>query len=156
MTYVVKSHGKFGTHTLWLDPEFGFLPRQIVVNKQGGHLFNEIQLGVEQSQSAPLSAAPANYTIEEARDRIDSVQLGERQGHFVITAFDHLHERTVKHADSTKHRKHRIEYRTQTIDFEQEAWPANAFQFAIDIPNGTRVRSSDQTKSYVWRDGMIE
>jgi len=166
-THVIRSTGAFGTHTLCLDPEFGFLPRQIVIQRQNGHLFNAIQLGVEQNPSARLPEAararlqargmlqPA-YTITESENRLANLQLSERHGQFVITDFDHSQQQTVKSGDRTEQKQNRTEYRTQVFDLRPDSWPADALQTAVDIPNGTPVSTSDGVKSFVWMNGKVE
>ncbi len=166
-THVLKSKGAFGIHTVCLDPEFGFLPRQIVIHKRDGDLLNAIQLGVEQNPSARVpEAAKArlrargmlrpSYTITECETRIENVQLDKRDGRFVMTAFAYVQEQTVKNADRTEQVKNRVEYRAQAFDLQPDNWPANAFRNSVDIPNGTRVGSSESGQSYVWMDGKVE
>jgi hypothetical protein len=164
-TRVVKSRGRNGAHILWLDPEFGCLPRQIAIDKGSGEFFGEIQLGVEQSPAARIPAGAnvrnrplqANYSLEESHERFDKIQLEEKQGRFVVTAFDQSIEQTRKTADKTTRSKSRTEFRAQTVDFAPDTWPATAFKPSIEIPDGTPVIVGDRTQPRrVWKNGTIE
>lgn len=163
-TLVVTSQGRFGTHTLWLDPEFGFLPRRIVIQKRPGDLLDKVQLGVEQSPASGIAprVAPGlqrqpNFTVQECRDSFERIHLENKQGNFVITAFDHVQEKTVKYADRTERMQQRAEYRTQQFDFEPDHWPAKPFRPGFTIPDGTPVASRENPQQrFVWKNGKIE
>ena len=164
-TRVLTSTGRFGEHKVWLDPEFGFLPRQVVVSKQSGHLFNAIQLGVEQDPSARVPAAARlppgtkirpKYTIEKSESRLDNIELAKSEDRFVITGFDYVQEQTFKFADRVEQRKLKTEYRAQIVDLQADGWPPNAFETTVAIPNGTPVSSPDPGQSFVWMNGRIE
>jgi len=164
-TRVLKSTGRFGEHNVWLDPEFGFLPRQVVINKQSGHLFNAIQLGVEQDPSARVPAGARlppgtkiqpKYTIEKSESRLDNIDLAKSADRFVITGFDYVQKQTFKFADRVEQKKLKIEYRAQIVDFQADAWSPKAFETTVAIPNGTPVGSPDPGQTFVWMDGRIE
>jgi len=167
-TRVLKSTGRFGEHKVWLDPEFGFLPRQVVVSKQSGHLFNAIQLGVEQDPSARVPAAARarlqargmtiqpKYTIEKSESRFENIQLAKSEDRFVITGFDYIQEQTFKFADRVEQKKLKTEYRVQIVDFQPDVWPSKAFETTVTIPNGTPVSSAEPGQSFVWMNGGIE
>ena len=165
--HVLTSKGKFGTHTVCLDPDFGFLPRQIVIHKGDGDLFNAVQLGVEQDPTARIperararlrdrGMLAQNYTITESETRIESVQLEKRDGKFVMTGFDHVQEQAITRGERTEQVRNKTEYRASVIDFQPDTWPADAFRNAVAIPNGTSVRSSETGQSHVWMNGTLE
>lgn len=165
-THVVTSRGKYGLHKLWLDPEFGYLPRQIEIVKLDGDLFEAVQIGVEQGSrdttrivdgGAQIRSMRASYTMTESRVRVENVQLEKIEGRFWTTAFDHIHDQTMKYADRTEKSKYRIDYRTQSVDCNPDSWPADVFRFGVEVRDGTAVRFLDnRDKRAVWRNGKIE
>ena len=78
-----------------------------------------------------------------------------REGRFMMTAFDHQQEQTVKKANQSERVKSRAEYRALAFDLPADAWPVNAFRRGEDIPHGTRV-SSESGQSHIWMTGTIE
>lgn len=161
-TYVVRSRGRFGRHTLWLDPEAGGLPRRIEIDKQPGHLFSNTQLGVE---TTPRSAKQAQglppgflkkRILEESHQLWDKIQIEKRQGIFVITAFDTATRTTMRVDDNVEKSVTRIEYRTSVVDLDPATWPPSAFLPRVEIPNGTRVTTRDPQAPAVWIDGKVE
>jgi len=166
-TRVLRSTGPYGTHTLYLDPKFGFLPRRVEVHKQNGHLWNDIQLGVEQTPSARVPAATRerlkargmlqpNFEISDSSSLITNIQIEEKNGQFVTTAFDYVQKQTIKTEGRVEEKQEKTEYRGRVFEVNPENWPANAFDNSVDIPNGTAVRTPNPGRSLVWKDGKVE
>jgi len=145
-TYVVKSQGKDGIHTVWLDPEFGCLPRKIVVDKLPGHLSGMIQLGVKRN----------NSSLEELHRQFDNIKLERKQEQFLITAYDMKTEEIKLTDDRREQLTNRTEFRVQTIELDSTLWPPNAFRLAVEIPEGTLVVNRTRQPCGVWKNGKIE
>lgn len=161
-TVVVKSRGRYGTHTLWLDPKLGHLPRRVEVVKQSGDNLDERQLGVEVSQAvAPPGAArrpvPVPPTPRESRVRYENIQIERREGIPVITAFDCLSTTTF---DKGKTVENRLECRVRAIHVHVTTWTAADFQPSLSIPDGTPVVVMDapagERGGYVWKEGRLQ
>lgn len=156
-TWVVKSRGRFGQHVLWLDTKAGGLPRRIDIQKTAGDRVADIQLGVETSPSKRerrLRGAPQKKIFKEQHLTWDRIEIAEKQGMFVITAFESTNT-TLKVKDDKEEREtYKIEYRTSAIDFDPSTWPQNAFLPGVEIPNGTKVATKDGT-SVVWENGNV-
>ena len=166
-TRVLRSSGPYGRHTLYLDPKFGFLPRRVEVHKQTGHLWNDVQLGVEQNPSARVPEAARarlkargmlqpNYEISDSSSLITNFQIEEKSGQFVTTAFDYLQKQTIKTEGRVEEKQEKTEYRGRVFEVNPENWPANAFDNSVDIPDGTPVRTPNPGRSLTWKDGTIE
>lgn len=161
-TFVVTSRGKFGKHTIWLDPACGCLPRKLEIEKQAGDLFFSHQLGVEQTstispQRQTTQAPPPGLTYVSIRNRVDNVQIEEIEGQFVITAYDEVTERATKRGDKADRLEVRSDYRTRLVDGDSTKWPANAFQPTVTVPNGTPITAPDRPgQPYTWQNGRVE
>jgi hypothetical protein len=162
LTWVVKNRGPMGVHTLWLDPEFGCLPRQVTVNRRAGDRFDEIQLGVENAPSTRIPAGariPArkspNFTLQEVRQQIE-LKLQDDNKRYCISAFDQLVEKNVKYADHVEKVSYRTEFRTSLAKLHVEKWPDGAFLPGVSIPDGTPVRTVRQGEQHVWKNGTVE
>lgn len=149
-TYVVKSRGRFGQHTLWLDPQAGSLPRRIEIHKAHGDLFGNQTLGTE------IAARFPKRILDEVHQSWYGIQIEEKNGISVITAFNSVSRRSRRIDDKEEKEQQRIEYRTTAVDFDPATWPADAFLPGVAIPNGTKVATRDLKASIVWIDGRVE
>jgi hypothetical protein len=177
-TYVLKSRGKFGEHKMWLDPASGGLPRRIEVHKLPGDLFNDEQLGTAGAPSQDAESPPEpgrrgppllGRPHQEYWNLIDKIQIESQKGAFVITAYES--EVRIVFAgdwplpkDGAKQPlvvKDECKFR---VDVEPKEFPENAFKFAVEIPNGTRVSVMDGypleyqgpvKTEHEWFDGTI-
>jgi hypothetical protein len=166
-TWVLKSRGKFGEHTVWFDPQKGGLPRRIEIRKQNGDLYNDEQLGSRPADSPPRRGKPGQPAPFEARqdifDRIDNIQVEEKDGVFVITGFDCAHRFT--RVRTRKPVETRSEFRIRAIEIDPKL-TEGALEFDIKIPNSTRVGvflnaplefSSGSPDTYEeWNDGKLQ
>jgi hypothetical protein len=141
-TWVLKSRGKYGEHKVWFDPASDGLPRRIEIRKQFGDLLNDEQLGSRPpEESVPTKAKRGQPRPPSARQdvftRIDNIQIDNKNGVFLITAFDYKHR--FKYVKTQKEIESRRELRVRAIDVDPKSWPEDAFQFDIKIPNELSV-----------------
>lgn len=171
-TLAIKCRGKFGDHQLWLDPSSGGLPRRIEVHKRTGNLLNDEQLG-----STPASVPPTKDNGKglptlnglrvrtESWVRIDNIQIENQKGTFVITGFDEqgFTRFAGKEADGAGKPGPKIEHRFRVV-VDPPEFPKDTFDFAVAIPNGTRVSVGDDRPleyqgpaetTHEWVDGKI-
>lgn len=141
-TWILKSRGRYGEHKVWFDPANGGLPRRIEVRKQLGDLLNDEQLG----SRAPGEPGPTNPERGQPQPpaarkdvfvQLDNIQIENKSGLFVMTAFDYrLRYQVIK---TQKEIERREELRVRTIDVDPKPGSEDAFQFDIKIPNELRV-----------------
>lgn len=172
-TFVIKSRGKFGDHQLWLDPASGGLPRRIEVHKHPGELLNDEQLGTKTTPESPAQPdAKGRVPLRglpprnESWVRIDNIQIENQKGIFVITGFDEQGYTTYagnKKVNSPPKTGPKIEHRLRVV-VDPPEFPKDAFDFAVTIPNGTRVSLGDDRplefqgvvdSKHEWVDGKI-
>jgi hypothetical protein len=160
-TSVVRSEGKFGTHTLWLDPNCGGLPRRIEISRKLGNLYDDNQLGSRIGQpQEPLRARgkgpPPNQKpdLRESWLRIDDVRIEKEDGVFVMTAWNEDWKLTRRDG---KTMGERVDFSVSSVSFKPETWPENAFRPTMEVPNKTRVIARDGVRGteYEWVDGKV-
>jgi len=163
-TYALESRGKFGEHTVWIDPDRGGLPRRIEIRKNLGDLYSEIQLGarvgaVDEAPRKPGSiprAAPPRQPpdIRAFSLRVDDIQIEKRDGAFVMTAWKT--EEKVTFGDGRPGDR-REEHAVGAVDFKPETWPKDALRLTIEIPDKTRVSVRDglDGTNYEWIGGEV-
>lgn len=160
-TYVVKSQGRFGAHTLWLDPTNDCLPRRIEIHKRPGDTFDDFQLGVKRNPPelppATKRQLPPIPTLNESFWKWDNIHIERKNDIPVITAFEMTRKSKF---EKDVEIQSRIEYRITSVDFDLKVWPENAFQLSIEIPEGTAVFVRDvpveERNSYVWMNGKVQ
>ena len=76
---VIQGTSGYGSYTLWLDPNAGYLPRRVLVTKQKDHFWSEVKI----ADRSPFS----NGKLKDVAYRLDSVEIEEVDGQHVITSF---------------------------------------------------------------------
>jgi hypothetical protein len=161
-TYVLKSVGKFGEHTVWIDPARGGLPRRIYVRKQSGNLYGDVQLGsrsgvADEPPPQPGRKLPSTQPRDyrEFSARIDNIQIEKKDGVFLMTAWKSDEKITF---GSGKIGGRQSEHSVTAVDFKPESWAKNAFRLDIVIPDKTRVDVRDGLTGavYEWVGGTIQ
>lgn len=149
-TYRVTSRGTLGDHSVWLDPNAGYLPRRVEIRK------TRDQLPQRPSRDAPgangNSRQPPPERVEYVQ-RIDAIRIEPFDGIPVITAFNlEGHSRLSDgRAGAT-----RVEFRITSVSVKPEEWAPDALELKTAIPEGTPVYALDSPGiSYVWKDGAI-
>jgi hypothetical protein len=159
-TQVVKSRGKFGSHTLWLDSKCGCLPRRVEIIKKLGDLHDDYQFGsrIGQAEEPPRDPdKPPNQVpdLRESWSKIEVTRIENRDGLFVITAWNA--DGRIVRADG-KTMGGPVEYSVSRVNVKPETWPDNPFRPSIEIPNRTRVLPRDGLPGmeYEWVEGTIQ
>lgn len=150
-TILLRVKSKFGTHSLWLDPNIGFLPRKIESEKSGRDLLidepvESIQWAKEDGGRFPNSLLRAVVvTVDGIRTR----KVGERD---VIVGYERT--RRYSFANGETH-IYRDEFDASTFEVNPE-FDDDVFQLSSKIADGTRVTVfDDRNIVYEWRDGEI-
>jgi hypothetical protein len=161
-TYVLKSQGKFGEHTVWIDPARGSLPRRIEIRKELGNLLNSNQLGsriglADEKQRQPGRGPPSTQPpdIRAFSARIGSIQIENKGGVFVMTAWKVESKTTFGNGAPGEHR---TENSVTVVDFKPEASSKDAFRPGIEIPekSGVRVQDGLPGTEYEWVGGKVQ
>ncbi len=161
-TLVLKSRGKFGSHTLWLDMKAGGLPRRIEVVKKLGDLYDDDQFGARIGQAEEPPRLPGKRPppdqkpdLRESSLRIEDIRIENKDGVFFIAAWNA--DERITRGDGKSNGGH-VEYSVSTVNVKPETWPENAFRPSIEIPNKTRVFARDGLPGteYEWLDGKIQ
>ncbi|MSR58685.1 MAG: hypothetical protein EXS05_13700 [Planctomycetaceae bacterium] len=161
-TYMLKSRGKFGEHTVWIDPAHGGLPRRIEIRKQLGDLYDGNQLGsriglAKEPLRKPGQGLP-NMQPPDIRAfslRIDNVQIENKEGVFVLTAWKATEKITFGDGRSGDRQ---TELSVSAVDFKPETLPDDAYRPEIEIPDKTTVQVTDGLAGtqYEWVGGKIQ
>jgi hypothetical protein len=151
-TYRIDTQGPWGRHSVWLDPQSGFLPRRIQVLKRGSDRVNDRSVTAMKASGVEGGLYP-NRDIKEISQNIDSIKIENSEGHHAITGFTS----TVRYLyvdDST------LELRSvlsvDEIDFNP-AVSSETFQVSLSIPNGTPVIAVGSPQIQLeWYHGEIQ
>lgn len=147
-TFVLEIDGDYGKHTIWLDPACGYCPRQLVVVKEPGDLWDTTTVGEDM---LPMRTYPRSV-LQRHELRIDSVTLqmvGDTYVPVSGTVSDQL-----EFADGRKAIVRAVFQRemiTTSPDFE-----AVRTEFLQGIPDGVPVFFQDELRKgirYQWHQG---
>jgi hypothetical protein len=148
-TYVVTSKGPLGTHTMWLDPAAGFLPRRIRCEKRGSDLF----------AGQPVGEIPARGDAEHRRPNKPMAGCDYEIDHIKIEQIDEkpfivgYHETTVYLYQGGDQFTSRNEVSLSQADLDP---PEDALKLTMEIPNGTSVHVYNYPQiDCEWKDGQV-
>jgi len=152
-TYVLEAVGSYGRHVLWLDPEYGFNPRRIVVQKRPDDLFDGKPLNTPvKYKASQMPAIPVSGKVR-VDVTVNSIEISEVDGIFVATGAEievsHVYANGKRTGVHVHHRRENIDF---TPDFEAMS------AFLMNAPNGTEVSYRDGSGGgieYEWRDGRV-
>ncbi len=159
-TYVLEADTKYGKHIVWLDPEYGFNPRRIVIQKSGDDLFDDKPLSTPLPDRRAGEANIATHSVDSPRlsvdTTLDSVKIERIGDVFVLTE---ARITTVESFPNNTSAKRVCVFRRSEIDLEPDFDAMGAF--VMDAPNGTPVRFLDRPSptggvDVRWRDGKID
>src|SRR5262249_41657694 len=140
-TYVLKSRGKYGEHKVWLDPAHGGLPRRIEIHKLPGNFLDDEQLGT------PPALRPGR-TQNEDWTLIDKIQIQKQKDVFVMRGYESAVSLVFADVKNPREKTTRRPTGPMTelrfrVEVDPREFPADAFRFAVEIPNGTPLLVED-------------
>lgn len=136
---VLTGKGAFGTYTLWLDPDFGFLPRRISVRKGLSDYAGDRQLSSWEG-------------LQEMQADVKVLRLKKVSGVDVLAEFEITHKSILKDHETWSHTACSL----SNINLTPDVSTTDAFKLSSEIPNDTPVQVNDaSTIEYVWQDGRI-
>lgn len=144
------AHGK---HTLWLDPNAGYLPRRVLIQKESQHLLDGRKISSMEPFGATGTLWPAGR-LTSFNDEIDSVDIDRVDEVPVISAFE---QRTTYTFEDDKFVVLRDVVDVSDIQIGESAAIADEeFLLTMDIPEGIPVNVVDAPNiSYAWSDGEL-
>lgn len=155
-TYVLEADTKYGKHILWIDPEYGFNPRRIVIHKNIGDFYHKTKLGVPPPPLRPGLNAMIPWCARVRTElTVESIEIEKVGEVFVLVSAkitDHAEYENGQFTEVTTTCK-----RTD-IDFNSD-FEAMMEAFLSNIPDGTRVSFLDgrgiSGVRYEWFNGKV-
>lgn len=148
---VAESRGPYGRHRVWFDPDAGFLPRRVEVEKAGSDIFGNTTVAALRMR-APLNTFWPDGAIERVIENIENVEIEQFDSAFIPVAFVFTQTRCYAGAASATQR---TEFRVSDVDFDPTYAPSD-FKITVAIPDGTPVAMRGVPQIlYEWRDGRI-
>lgn len=155
-TWVLESRGKFGQHSVCLDAEHPGVPRKVEIKKECDDSYDGLTLkeldgtflygtGYARKPQTPRRPPPGfgrnlpepkSAVLKEWTCRVDDVEIEVKQGVPVVLAFQYAEDFLF---DDGRHEPDRRSLRVDKVEFDRERWPADAFEFWINVPDGHNV-----------------
>ncbi|QDU80214.1 ECF RNA polymerase sigma factor SigW [Polystyrenella longa] len=147
-TVVVMSEGYYGRHTVWLDPEAGYLPRKIESVKERDDLFDGWPLHLILPHNDATDRRP-NLAYQRMIVTVDGIEIDHVDDGFVMKNFEVTLNRT--YSDESEFNT-RFEY--QLSKFSRQV-AEEELAMTLQIPQGTSVFvTNDPSTEYIWHDGQ--
>ncbi len=148
-TYVLRADTDNGEYTLWLDPESGFLPRQIHVCKEGDDLYYGKPLS-HVSEERLRSGLPVAPQKKKWTHLVRSVKLQRIGGHNVITGFSS--ENNVEYVTGGKSFL-KGNLQVTGVEVAPDFDGIDAFEMDL-IEGATLIARANQGPPLEWREGQ--
>jgi hypothetical protein len=127
--HVMEAKTPHGDYTLWIDPEYGFMPRRITVCKTDNDLLD----GKPVNTYLTGGSSPDDH-LQRSTTTIDSIEIKKIVDIFLPVAGKITNTLTYS---SGKKITFTSNHKRTNIDFNPDFQAINAF--IMDVPNGTRV-----------------
>lgn len=153
LLWVLEATGKWGSHTLWLDPAAGYLANRIEQRKKGAD-WGEFGKPLDSLQPYPEGDAyfPAGR-LTESTIIVDGVSTKRFGAVDVPIAFT---VRDTKRFDNGQAVTLTSSVRVREVDFDPDFAKKDLFTISSPIADGTPVTVADEPNiAYQWRDGKI-
>jgi hypothetical protein len=147
--WVIDAHGRYGSHTLWLDPGFGALPRRIEVRKTGREPWGDKLVSDARGLTAD-GHRDENKRLLEARILVDSMKLDRVGDVPVIVGFQHTSTTTWSDGETSSIRS---VCSIENVQFSPEP-EEGEFEPMREIPDGKRIFVEPGIE-YAWRQGEV-
>ncbi len=156
LTYVLEATTPYGRYTVWMDPNCGYSPRRVIIERGPKDLFDGKPV------STPLPPSPSGLPrgtplipmapLEHVRFVLEIEKIKEIGGGFFAT--EGTTTTTEVYSDGSIMEFHAVCERT-LIELNPD-FNDIPDAFVLDVPNGTRVFDLDfPSIHYVWQDGKI-
>jgi hypothetical protein len=141
--------GTWGTHTVWLDPAAGYLPRRIEQRKESGDWL----LRNQPISSFPKMQSPL-YPQAKIKSRVLTMDVIESAGTGADTVATGLAMAETTHFDSGSPVTLKTTVRFYGLALPDAPLSDDTFRVNTVIPDGTPVTALDNpTINYEWQDG---
>lgn len=148
---ILQGTGKWGEHTLWLDPTHNYIPRRIEQRKKGQDWIDRDKPLSEVGPGDGRVYPKASY--KEVSQRFEATKVDQIAGKDIITEVVLTEQLQFANNQSvTLTTQMRISNLAMSPDYSS----GNPFVINTPIPNGTPVEVYDSPGiEYEWQDGKI-
>lgn len=154
-TLIVEFETQYGTHKLWLAPDYGLLPVRIQVAREEGDLFNGQAIGTPPPQSSPEAIHTWPQATITSNHVLVTINEFTKIGEVFVPTSASI-ENIINYATGEQVVSH-TEHRRSSIQLEPEFAAMGAFK--LDVPNATPAAFLDERGitglHYQWSDGEI-
>lgn len=151
-TILVESRGKYGRHRIWFDPDVGFLPRQVEVEKAGDDIFGSTTVAAAK-EPLPLNTFWPDGILERVVETFTDVDIKRIGSTVVMVGFTFT---LTRHYAGGVSAAQRSEIRLSDVEFNPSRNDSD-FKITVPIPNGNPVAMLGAPQIlYEWRDGQIK
>ncbi|NLZ03575.1 MAG: hypothetical protein GXY19_00185 [Phycisphaerae bacterium] len=152
-TCVLEAATKYGKHSLWLDPDAGFNPRRITVQKEVGDLDGDRRLGTPPPRLPEgVESAVPRIAVVKVEMTVESIEIANISGVFVPVAAEIS---TREQYEDGQFMESTSVVKRSAIDFTPDFETLRAF--VLDVPDGTPVAYQDARSrmgvKYEWFEG---
>jgi hypothetical protein len=152
-THVLEANTKYGHYTLWVDPDYGFNARRIIVHRTGDDLMDGKPVS-SPPPKLPPGVKPGHpwVPLTEYLLVLDSVKIEKVGDVFLPTQGVITITRIYSNGEKVINRK---TYKRTNIDLNPD-FEAIPEAFVLDVPDGTRVVDMEAPSiKYIWQNGKV-
>ena len=156
-TYVLEADTIYGHYTVWMDPNSGYNPRRVVVERDTQNLL-AIDTSIKKinsqtnNQLTAVNPRPGRPSFERITEVMDIHKIQEIGGDFFTTAGTTTTTRV--YSDGSVKKFHTV-CEISMIDFNPDFNDIPGI-FLPDVPNGTKVHDDNRpTGKFIWLDGKV-
>lgn len=153
-TYVLEAKNQYGEKILWIDPEFGFNPRRIIMRRTANTMYDEetLRRGPDPLPPGSISREPVSLiSLEEIK--LESIEIEKLGDAFVPKMSTITVSTSYANGESTKSI---AQYNRKNMDLTPDFDSMGAF--ILDVPDGTPIDYLDSIRDtihYEWRGGKV-
>ena len=153
-TYVLEATTPYGHYTVWMDPNCGYSPRRVMVERGPDDLYGGKPLSAPPPPPIPglTRLGPSRPPLERARFVLDILKIKEIGGGFMAT--EGTTTSTHVYSDGSIKRRHGACELT-LVDLHPDFNDIHN-AFVLDVPDGTRVFDDDfPAVRFKWQNGKV-
>ena len=153
-TYVLEANTQYGHYTVWMDPNCGYSPRRVVIERgEKGMLAIQPHLNLKTNNKPTDKATrPARPSVERTTEIMDIQKIQKINGNYFAAAGTTTTTRIYFNGSVKKFNR---TCEISLIDFNPDFNEIPGV-FIPDVPNGTAVHDDNVPDSkFFWQDGKV-
>jgi len=153
-TYVLEATTPYGHNTVWMDPNCGYTPRRVIVERGPEDLYGGKPVSAPPAPPIPglTPLSPPRPPLERARFVLDILKIKEIGGGFMAT--EGTTTLTLVYSDGSIKKTHGACELT-LVDLHPD-FNNVPDAFVLDVPDGTRVFDDDfPAGKFKWQNGKM-